>query len=973
VAPGPLKQSELIEAFLKGLETDNEFGPQVVHRESIAPLEARFQEPAAPLPPALAQALAWSGVTRLFSHQAEALDLLRQGRDAIVATPTASGKSLIYWLPVLERLFSRPEAKALFVFPLKALEQDQLRGLQDLAAFLEKAGGPRVEAAIYDGDTPPSQRRKIRSRPPQVIITNPDMLHLGLLAYHDKWAPFFSQLSWVVLDEAHTYRGIFGSHIVQVIRRLNRVAELYGARPQYLLSSATIDNPADFGRTLIGRPVEPVIESGAPRSGRFFTFVNPELSAAHTAARLLIRSLRAGLKTIVFTQARKVTELIHMWVSSMAPELKVSAYRAGFLPSERRRIEADLASGRLDGVVSTSALELGIDIGALDLCLLVGYPGTIIATWQRAGRVGRSDRASAVILIAQPDALDQYLIRHPADFFGRGFEPAVVDPDNREVVGPHLVCAAAELPLAADDESFGLSRTPELLEDLERRNQLVATLEGKLYLARLSRPHSRVDIRSVGESYAIMMAQGRRVIGTLDGSRAFKEAHPGAIYLHLGQQYLVDQLDLDQRDILAHPVEVDYYTRAQSEKETEILEVLASRPTARFVVRLGRLKVTEQVVGYEKRRIRGQELLSTHPLDLPPQTFETVGLWVELEPTIKDLVVAERGHFMGGIHAMEHAAIAMFPLLALCDRNDVGGIAYPHHPQLERSAVFIYDGYPGGVGLAKACFGRIEELLDKARRMVAACPCEEGCPSCIHSPKCGSGNKPLDKAACLVVLEALLGLRPWAGAREEPKPIQPPEPVVEPAGPARPPFGVLDIETQRLAQEVGGWSNARLMGLSVAVLYDGLAGEYRVFEEKDAPRLIERLKELPLVVGFNLKGFDFQVLSAYTDLDFSRLPCLDLLEEFHKAFGFRVSLDHLAQNTLGAKKSADGLQAVEWFRNGEMDKLIEYCRRDVEITKELFEFGLDKGYVVATNKQGRALKLKVNWAEKMESLVACRA
>ncbi|MBW1714069.1 MAG: DUF1998 domain-containing protein, partial [Deltaproteobacteria bacterium] len=677
--------------------------------------------------------------------------------------------------------------------------------------------------------------------------------------------------------------------------------------------TATIDNPGSLGQVLLGREVEAVTESGAPQSGRWFMFVNPDLSAAHTAARLLVRAVKAGLKTIVFTQARKVTELIHMWSTSMAKGLKISSYRAGFLPQERRRIEADLASGKLDGVVSTSALELGIDIGSLDLCLLVGYPGTVVTTWQRAGRVGRLERPSAVVLIAQPDALDQYVVRHPDQFFRRGFEPAVVDPDNPEVVGPHLVCGAAEIPLPSDDMTFGLSSKKELLDKLQKERRLILTTDQKLYLSARSRPQARVNIRSVGQSFTILTSRGRRAIGTLDGVRAFKECHPQAIYLHLGQQHLVDELDIENRNVLVHPAEVDYYTRVMADKETEILEVLDSRPRPNFVVRLGKLKVTEQVTGFEKRRIRGQELLSVHSLELPPQTFETVGLWIEIEPEIKDLVVAERGHFMGGIHALEHAAIAMFPLLALCDRNDVGGIAYPLHPQVGRAAVFIYDGYPGGVGLAKTGFERIEELLAKARQMVADCECEEGCPSCIHSPKCGAGNKPLDKAACLVTLETLLGQRAWARADKEQEQgivlgVQESRPSIKTPRPGLS-LGVFDLETQRLAQEVGGWNKTHLMGLAVAVVYDGRTDDYLVFQENQVKDLLALLIDLPLVVGFNHKRFDFQVLSAYTDFDFSSLPNLDLWEDIEQAYGFRLSLNHLAQETLGQAKSASGLES----------------------------------------------------------------
>ena len=837
-----------------------------------------------------------------------------------------------------------------------------------MAEAVARVGGPTIEAAVYDGDTPPAVKRRMRHQPPPVLITNPDMLHLGLLGYHDKWADFFHRLKFVVLDEAHIYRGIFGSHIVQVIRRLERICQYYGSNPNYLLSTATIDNPAVFGQTLIGRPVEAVTETGAPRSGRYFMMVNPDLSAAHTAARLFIRAIKAGLKTIVFTRARKTTELIHMWTKSAAPKNRISSYRAGFLPEERRRIEADLAADRLDGVISTSALELGIDIGSLDLCILVGYPGTVVTTWQRAGRVGRTDRESGVIMVAQPDALDQYFISYPREFFDRGYEPAIVDPDNEEVMGPHLVCAASETPLAADDSTFGLAGKDSLIKKLIQEKKLLADQTRSFYHCIKTRPHLGVNIRSIGESFTIFRAGAKEAIGTVDGIRAYKECHQGAVYLHLGRQYLVEEFDLERRNIIVSPVKADYYTRVKAEKETEILETLAARPTPNFVVRLGRLKVTEQVMAYEKRRIRGQELLSTHPLELPPTTFETVGLWVEIEEDLRRMLIEAKTHFMGGIHAMEHAAIAVFPLLALCDRNDIGGIAYPDHPQLGKSAVFIYDGHPGGVGLAKSGFEMIEELLAKALNLVTACECEEGCPSCIHSPKCGAGNKPLDKTGCRLVLEALLGRRDW----HQPTPVAE-EPVeIEEAAPSpdKPVYGVLDIETQRLAAEVGGWGNSHLMGVSCAVLYDSEVDDYLVYTEADLPRLFDRLQKLPLVIGFNIIRFDYKVLSAYTDLDFKTIPTLDLLAELEREFDFRVSLDKLAQATLGKAKSADGLKAVEWFRNGELDKVIDYCKIDVQVTKELFEHGVEEGFVIAPSRNKAPVRLDVSWADRVRELTA---
>ncbi|HYR03150.1 MAG TPA: Zn-binding domain-containing protein, partial [Syntrophobacteria bacterium] len=672
----------------------------------------------------------------------------------------------------------------------------------------------------------------------------------------------FRGLRLVVVDEVHTYRGIFGSHIAQIFRRLQRICRLYSASPQYVLLSATIANAAEFASRLTGLPFRVVETNGAPQAGRHFFFINPEASATNVAAKLFIQALKGGLKTIAFTQARKITEILHMTVAQTAPELasRVSSYRAGFLAEERREIERGLASGAVAGVISTSALEMGIDIGGLDLCILVGYPGTIVNTWQRSGRVGRGGQESAVILIGQPDALDQYFMHHPEDFFQRPFETAVVDPDNPDVMDAHLPCAAAEIPLRAGID-LALSALAVRVPLLEARGELLRSAAGDEWYAARRQPHRLVDIRSVGPGYTILQDGEREVVGKNDGVRVFKECHPGAVYLHRGQQYLVTGLDLERRNVLVRPTRARCYTRALSTKETEILMVERSRPVANFLARLGRLRVTEHVIGYEKRNLYSGELLDTQPLELPPLTFETVGLWVEIEDLVQEMLREQRLHFMGGIHALEHAMISMFPLFALCDRNDIGGIAVPRHGQIQKSAIFIYDGTPGGVGLAARGFDLIEDLLQKTGELIASCTCDAGCPSCIHSPKCGSGNKPLDKAAALLVTRALLGevaltLEVASGAECEPT-VVPEGPVPSPVKERSVAF--LDTETQRLADEVGGWGNVHLMRLAVAVLYDQLKDRFSVYPEERAGELVKDLQAFDLVVGFNIKGFDYRV------------------------------------------------------------------------------------------------------------------
>ncbi|MBW1909135.1 MAG: DEAD/DEAH box helicase [Deltaproteobacteria bacterium] len=906
------------------------------------------------------------GLERLYSHQVEAIGHLRRGSNVLVTTPTASGKSLIYNLVVLEEILRNRDARVLYLFPLKALEQDQLK---NLGVWLSGIKETKISAEIYDGDTTPYRRKKIRTNMPHILFTNPDMLHRGILAYHQNWERLLENLSFVILDEVHTYRGIFGSHVNQVLRRLKRLCQPYGTHPRFILLSATVSNAKAFGESLIVEEIEVVRSVGAPRSGQHFLFLNPEASANFSAAKLFVNCIRNGFRTIAFTQSRKVTELMHVWVSQLSPDLaeKISSYRAGFMPEERRQIEKKLTRGDLLGVISTSALEMGIDIGYLDICLLVGYPGTIMNTWQRGGRVGRSGRESVVILIAKPDALDQYFMKHPDDFFDRSFEAAVLDPNNPYVVDAHLPCAAAEKPITPTDETFWPEDLSVHLERLEKQGVLHRSAEGEpTWFASKRNPQLHVNIRSAGETFTIFEKETGQAIGSIDGTRAFKECHPGAIYLHRAHQYLVDRLVIEKRDVVVHRSHLKYFTRTRSEKETEILRVHKSKPAGQFLVRLGDLKVTERVTGFEKRALPGQELMGVFPLDLPPQTFETIGFWVEIEPALKKYIEEKGLHFMGGIHAIEHSAIGIFPLFALCDRNDIGGICYPHHDQVGKSAIFIYDGYPGGVGLAQRGFEIILELLEKTLTHVRSCECEDGCPSCIHSPKCGSGNKPLDKLAALTILEGLLGHIPLSriSKGEEENTLEAPFKESENNNKIhkKPRLLILDLETQKSAQDVGGWQNTHLMRVSVAVIFDTAEERFHVFHEDKIEDLLDYLQKADLIIGFNIKKFDYRVLSAYTNNDLKALPTFDILEDIHNRLGFRLSLDHLATETLNRGKTADGLQALEWFRQGEMEKLIEYCRQDVIVTRDLFQYGLENGHLIYREKRSeRRLRLPVDW------------
>ena len=967
----------MIQRFLETLSRQNWHGFRISHHAIVPARKPGHGHLVRPLPRVLQDALVQLGITGLYSHQTTALECIRHGDNIVVATPTSSGKSLIYNIAVTEKLLEDPNAKALYLFPIKALSRDQLETLETFfGAICTERGGDSFQAAVYDGDTTPYRRAKIRQKPAQVLLTNPDMLHYALLPFHGKWEAFWEKLRFVVVDEMHTYRGIFGSHVAQVFRRLRRICTHYGSDPQFVLLSATIANPIELARQLVGMDAGAftvVDNHGAPQAKRHFVFFEPEEGnpspVSGVAARLIVTAAQAGLKTIAFTQSRRLTELLHMSVLRQAPRLskRVSSYRAGFLPEDRRTIERQLAGGALDAVISTSALELGIDIGGLDLCILVGYPGTVMTTWQRGGRVGRSGRESAIILLPQPDALDRYIVRHPQEFLTSQYEIAVTDPDNREILKAHLPCAAAEIPLTAEEVKGNDSVVREVVDQLSETGVLLQTADGDRWVSSAAAPHRQVDIRAVGAAYAIVMTSGSGrdiALGKSEGIRALKECHPGAIYLHHGNSYQVDSLDMANRVIHVRPTEAPYFTRVKSEKETEILEVTASKPVGNFLIRMGRLRVTEHILGYEKRRLFTHELIDANPLDIPPQTFDTVGFWIEIEPALAKRIQDSRLHFMGGIHAVEHALISMFPLFALCDRNDIGGISCPLHPQVGKGAIFVYDGYPGGIGLAARGYEIISPLLEKTKELVSSCPCTEGCPACIHSPKCGSGNKPLDKKAAATTLSYLLGEMDFSEASVEPEPDVLSSPDEIPVDPEQEPtfrIGFFDLETQRLATEVGGWQNKHLMRVSVAVLYESASESFRVYREDEISKLIRDLSELDLVVGFNVSRFDYEVLKAYTPFDFSRLPTFDILQEIHQRLGFRVSLDHLAEKTLGKAKSAEGIQAVRWFREGQWEDLIDYCKQDVLLTRDLFRHAVEKGYLVYSDRSGRSLRIQTPW------------
>ncbi len=747
------------------IRREPQYRDQIVHEEQFPARPARFGALQRPLQVPLDDVLRRAGITRLYTHQAEALEAARGGESVIVTTGTASGKTLCYILPVLETLLRDPTARALFIYPTKALAQDQLDAL---GAF-----GLGLCVGTYDGDTPAEERRRLRQEA-QILLTNPDMLHVGILPQHFRWTPFLKSLRYVVLDDMHVYRGVFGSHVALILRRLRRLCRLRGADPQIICTSATIANPEEFGRRLTGVPLRVIADDGAPRGPRRFALWNPPLvdrarmsrrSPYVEASWLLSALVRRGVRTIVFTKARKITELVYRYAAASledAPDLaaRISPYRAGYLPEQRREIEQRLFRGDLAGVVSTSALELGIDVGGLDAAVLVGYPGTMASVWQRAGRAGRGEEDSMAVLIALEDALDQYLMRQPAYFFGRPVEHATVDPDNPYVLAAHLRCAVSEIALWPGDEALFGPRMTEVATALEELGVLVRRRD-RWHPRSRAYPASGVDIRAAsGDLFRIVHGRTRRLIGTVDAARAFEQVHEGAIYLHQGDAYRVTRLDLSARTAVVEPDDGRYYTEARVLTDLVIVRDHTSRPLGEATAHFGDARVTQQVTEYRRKQLFTDTVLGVEPLDMPEQELPTTALWVVLPNRLAEEVEAEGLDLAGGIHAVEHAAIGLLPLFAMCDRWDIGGVSYPHHPETGRATIFIYDGYPGGVGVTEKGFELLDGLLARTLDAIASCPCEAGCPSCIQSPKCGNLNEPLDKRAAVLVLQHLLGRTP---------------------------------------------------------------------------------------------------------------------------------------------------------------------------------------------------------------------
>jgi DEAD/DEAH box helicase domain-containing protein len=735
--------------------------PRLAHVEHVPAREARTEPLPADLDPVLWSALVGLGIVEVYTHQAEVFRRSLAGAHVGVVTGTASGKTLAYALPILQRLVADPRARALYLAPTKALAQDQARALRGL-------GLTRVlTPALYDGDTPQGARAVAR-RHANLLLTNPDMLHVGICPRHERFGDVLASLTHVVVDEAHVYRGVFGSHVANVLRRLRRLCATLGAEPQFLLASATVANPADAMSELVGAPVEVVADDGAPRAARTVGLWNPTLLDAATGERastlaetaaLVAYLVLAGLHVIAFARSRRAVELVHRiardTIAASDPSLRdaIAPYRAGYTAEQRRELERRLKDGELRAVVATNALELGIDIGRLDVSVAMGFPGTVSSLLQQWGRAGRASDGLA-LLVASADALDQFFVRHPEALLHRPVEAAILDHASPEIRRAHLACAAFEAPLVeADDAILGDGAYREALALCEE-GVLRATPAGLVHAA-ATFPAAAVALRSSSRDAIAIVDEASGVVhGTVERGRAFSTVHEGAVYLHLGEAYLVRGLDLEARVARVEPFAEDWYTQARTAAETAIVHVREERSALGVPLAFGDVTVTEQVLGYQRKRLPGHDVIDATDLDLPPETFRTQALWF----TVPAALSGDGEDLLGTLHAAEHALISVLPLHAMCDRWDIGGLSTNLHPATGRPTIFVYDGHPGGVGIARHGYRRFAELVAHARDVIRDCPCSDGCPSCVQSPKCGNLNEPLEKDGALALLSRLTAL-----------------------------------------------------------------------------------------------------------------------------------------------------------------------------------------------------------------------
>ncbi|NLO08079.1 MAG: DEAD/DEAH box helicase [candidate division WS1 bacterium] len=771
--------------LIEEIRSDPDYRGQIQWLHEIPPGEARYAPLQVELHPVVRQILADLGIEQLYVHQVQAIEAALRGEHVVTVTGTASGKTLTYVVPLVQRLYERPARRALLLYPTKALAQDQLRKLTDFGA------GSAFHAATYDGDTPRGDRRRIK-REAQVVLTNPDMLHIGILPYHQTWSDFFSNLQFVVVDEVHSYRGVFGSHTANVIRRLRRICEGYGSNPQFIASSATIGNPGEHFTELTGG-LEPTVidEDTAPRGRRFLVLWRPpELvegvpevrrSANMEAAELMAELVKAHVRTIVFVFARRVAELVLRYAREGLAEFedlaeRIMSYRGGYLPEERREIERKLFEGELLGVVSTSALEVGVDIGGLDAAILNGFPGTISSTWQQIGRSGRGMSDSLAIVVTPQGGVHRYILQHPEYLLEAENERATINPRNRYILAGHLLCAAYERPIEdADAGLFGeeMEAILQILADPDYRDDsdlpFVAKRTRWYWVDPNVYPAGEISLRSAGgRPWQIRLTDGGDLLATVDAASALRVVHSGAVYLHAGESYVVERLDLEAETAWVRQEEPGYYTRPRTHSRMSVMgwEMERQTPSGSRVL-LGDLQIEWRVIGYVRVRPATEQELGRFPLELPADTIETVGLTIAPGEADIEALAAGGYDLMGTLHALEHAMIALLPIFAFCDIQDVGGISEIEHEDLKGPVLSVYDWYDGGVGIAEIAYERLDDLLRAVAEQIECCPCEDGCPECVQAAACGNDNVPLDKAGALLLARRLVGEERRAVSRTE--------------------------------------------------------------------------------------------------------------------------------------------------------------------------------------------------------------
>lgn len=774
--PGQQLGEELLSSIRTTLK-----GTEPTHVRTIAPKQAVYATWPEWIHPLLQDFLIDSGISKPFSHQAQCADLAFHGHDVVVATGTSSGKSLSYLMPILSTLADVDTACAVYITPTKALGSDQLAKVSDICRSV--AGLEGAYPSPYDGDTPSDARAGIRDQS-RFIFTNPDMLHTGILPNHQRWARLLRHLRFIVVDECHSYRGVFGANVALTLRRLLRVCARYGSHPVVIFASATSNNPAEHASNLIGRPVVAVDQDGAPTGARtimlwepgFYEDVEgengaPVRRAATTDATAMMATLiKEGARTLTFVRSRRQAETVALRCQERLASdgrfdlvKRVASYRAGYLAEDRRKLERQLDDGTLVGVASTNALELGIDVGGLDCVIMAGYPGTVASFWQQGGRAGRRGQGSLVVLVARDDPMDTFLVHHPEALLGKPIERTVFNPANPHILLGHMYCAALEAPLS--DEEVAAFQAEAVMEELARMGHVRKRPKG--WFAALApgqpSPHELVSLRGTGEQFAIVDITDGRLLGTIDSARAVSDVHPGAVYLHQGESFVIAELDFEQHVALARPEMPDFSTQSRSDTQIRIVKEpdKVVNPAPGLWVSNVEVEVITQVIGYIRRAPDGT-IVEQVPLDMPPSQLRTRAVAYTVDPLVLDELGIE--DIPGTLHAAEHAAIGMLPLLATCDRWDIGGVSTQRHPDTLLPTVFVYDGHPGGAGFADEGFDRFPQWIESTLDAVESCACEAGCPSCVQSPKCGNGNNPLDKAGAITLLKALVAMTAEMGS-----------------------------------------------------------------------------------------------------------------------------------------------------------------------------------------------------------------